>query len=85
MVPEPDVVDGALVIGYVLRSGCLLSRKGLLLDAIQGECLPGELDIIFNILCLPSQLIGLDLEALDKRREYRANDYGGGYPSTDTV
>ena len=85
MVPEPDIVDGGLVSGYILAAGCLLCRKGLLLNPVQSEGISGKLDIILDVLFLSSELVGLHLKALYQGGEDAADDDGNHYPSPDAV
>ncbi|MBA7658581.1 hypothetical protein ES703_66540 [subsurface metagenome] len=49
MVPEPDVINGCLVLGYILTTWSFLRRKGLFLNPVQSEGLSGKLDVILDV------------------------------------
>ncbi|MBA7692461.1 hypothetical protein ES703_101028 [subsurface metagenome] len=85
MVPEPDVVNGHLVLDYILVAWCILCRKGLLLNPVQSKSLSGKLDIILDVGRLPSQLVGLHLKALYQGGEDTPDDDGSHYPSHDAI
>ena len=79
MIPEPDVINGYLVLGYILRAWHFLCGKGLLLNPVQSEGLSGKFDVILDVGPLSSQLAGLHLKSLYQCGKDRASDNGNHF------
>ena len=66
MVPQPDVLDGEVVLLEVLRRQVLLRRELLLLDLGEAVGQARVLDVLLQVGFLGDDLVGDDLEFLDE-------------------
>ena len=73
-VPQPDVVDRRLVGPEILLGEVVLGRELLGVDGVQVERLAGGVDVAGDVVPLAGQLLGLDPEPLEHRRDDAAHD-----------
>ncbi len=77
-VPQPDVVDDGPVALDLLSGQFGLRREGARLDAIDPvRRPPAELDVARDVLLLPLEFLGRDLEPLHGGGEDRPGHDGG--------
>ena len=68
VVPQPDVLDGAVVLLQVFRRQHFVHREFLGLHPVEAVGMPGRAYVAFDVGRLRHQLVGNHVELLQKRR-----------------
>src|SRR5580658_5495248 len=73
-VPEPDILQRGLIVGWIRCSNGGLSGKLTLSKPVKAICLAGHLNVMSDVRLLANELVGLDDEAADIPADYTDRD-----------
>ncbi len=79
-IPDPDVLDGNIMVADILCAQLFIDLKIDLFDIVQTIGLAGKLNIVGNKGGFLGQFIGFDHNLLNQDRKTVGQDYNGNHP-----